>query len=131
MTIPFDLLGYLTVPGITLLAALVGLWARKVLADWRWTPLVILGVCEAIVIVLRLVIGGDAQQMALTALLCFVAVSIETFGYETIFNVLGKVGVGHRSDTAQLVAAKDVVMDAVPRGQRTAVMNLLSTIKTE
>lgn len=112
--IPLDLLSYLTLPGVIVLAALVGLWARNALAEWRWTPWVVLAACEAIVILLRYIVSAwtpTSQEVALAALLCFIGVSIETYGYEGILNALGVAGIGRRSEATQLDNARTLIAE--------------------
>jgi len=131
--IPMDLASYVTVPGIIILAVFVGLWARDALKDSRWVPWLVLGICEAVAVGIRLIItpGPSAAQVALAVLLAFLGVTIETFGYEGITNALGQLGVGRRSDQARLEAAKANVVEAAPLSKVGVLTTMLASIKTE
>ena len=133
LVIPFDLASYVTVPGIIVLAVFVGLWTKDALTDSRWVPWLVLGICEAVAIGIRFVITPqpEAAQIFLTVLLAFLAVTIETYGYEAITNALGQLGVGRRSDKARLEQAKETVVDAAPANKVAAVTAMLAPIKTE
>ena len=73
--------------------------------DWRFTPLVILAAVMVLLLLVLFAINGwqpKAEQIIIQIAIALFAVSLETFGYETIVNGLGKMGVGPRSDEAQL-----------------------------
>jgi glucan phosphoethanolaminetransferase (alkaline phosphatase superfamily) len=100
MTIDIYTMSYqdlLTVAGAATLCAIFTQWLKQYLADWRWTNLLALAItiafCEA-----AMVLSGPATgERAFDALITAIAgASLATFGYETIVNLLGMVGVGPR-----------------------------------
>lgn len=99
----------LTLGGGVVIAAIVGLWMKKYLADWRFTSLLVLGVTEGLLLFILFATTGFKpgwERALAVGLVALVASSLETFGYETIANVLGKMGHGTRSEDAQLIHAK-------------------------
>ena len=100
---PLDLVAVLSLPGACVIAAIVGLWARDALRDWRWTPWVVLVTTMTLVMLARFVASAwqpTGEEVFMSALLGLFGVSLETFGYEAIINALGKMGYGRRSDKA-------------------------------
>jgi hypothetical protein len=99
----------LTVVGIAVIAALVAQWAKHYLPDWRYTPLLVLGICAVLAALatwIELVHSEVGQRFYTAGLLALVGASLAVFGYETIVNLLGKAGVGPRSEANQERAAR-------------------------
>lgn len=105
----------LTLFGAVIVAIIAGLWLKRYLPDWRFTPLVVLA-CTELVLLLVLFATTNwrpgSEQLVSVALMALFGASLETFGYETIANSLGLAGVGHRSDMAQLERARETVLQA-------------------
>jgi peptidoglycan/LPS O-acetylase OafA/YrhL len=106
-----------TMLGAVVFTALVTEWLKRYCGEWRFLNLVALVVAFAFEFVAGWITTGSVTpQMALTAfLLAFAAASLATFGYELIFNLLGKAGVGRRSEErliSEALAVADGVKDA-------------------
>ena len=111
---PLDPNALLTVLGMALLSGLVSQWLKAYLPDWRWTNVMVLVVAEVLAVITQLVYTNfhpTAVAIWSACLVAFFGASVATFGYETIINLLGTMGVGRRSDTALLSAAKAKVPD--------------------
>lgn len=97
--------------GAILFTGLVTEWLKKYLAEWRFINLVAL----AIAFVFEFFAGwimtkAITAELTLTAfLLAFGAASVATFGYEMLFNLLGKLGVGRRSEGAIVTRAENLL----------------------
>lgn len=97
--------------GAILFTGLVTEWLKKYMAEWRYLNLVAL----AIAFVFEFFAGwimtkAITAELALTSfLLAFGAASVATFGYEMIFNLLGKLGVGRRSEEAIVTRAENLL----------------------
>ena len=91
-------------------AALIGLWAKAFIKEWRFRPFVVLILTLAVRLA-GLYAGArpTPEQIYNVALVTFGAVCLETFGYEAIINALGKAGVGSRSESAQVEQAMDLL----------------------
>jgi hypothetical protein len=81
------------------IAALVAMaftqWIKGYLPDWRYTQLVVLG-CTMGLELAAMALGGRTDVFS--ALMAgFWGASIATFGYETIANWLGVLGLGQRT----------------------------------
>lgn len=105
----------LTLAGAILIAGIAGLWLKRYLNDWRFTPLVVLAATIGAMTVLTLAIRGlspPPEEWATMAVLAVVGATIETFGYETVTNILGRYGVGNRSDAALQRQALDLLHES-------------------
>lgn len=105
----------LTIAGVAIFASLVGTWLKGYLGDWRWTNLLVLALAIAGAVIAQCVVssGWPPGAALFTAVLIgFFGASLATYGYETIQNLLGKIGVGKRSDEAQIEQAKATLMKA-------------------
>lgn len=111
----------LTLFGAVIVAIIAGLWLKRYLPDWRYTPLVVLA-CTELVLLLVLFATTNwrpgSEQLVSVALMALFGASLETFGYEAIVNALGLAGFGHRSDMAQLARARETVLQADIRDAR-------------
>ncbi len=95
--------GALTLFGAATFAAIAGMWLKNYLADWRWTNLLILLIGELVTCGAQLIntLGQPtAAQMFTAVAVGFFGASVATFGWETVSNILGLIGVGKRSDVA-------------------------------
>ena len=111
----------LTLFGAVIVAIIAGLWLKRYLPDWRYTPLVVLACTELVLLLVLFATTGwrpGSEQLVSVALMALFGASLETFGYETIANSLGLAGVGHRSDMAQLERARERVLQADIRDAR-------------
>lgn len=112
---PISASAVLTIAGAAILVALLGLWLKHYLTDWRFTNLLVLGLAIAIVVLAQCVVtnwqpSGEALFSAF--LVALVAASLATFGYETIANTLGRMGLGPRSPEAQIAQARETLAEA-------------------
>jgi hypothetical protein len=124
MDIPITYEALASFGGGLFLAFLAGQWLAKYLKDWRWTNLLVLGVTIVLIELAHwLTYGAEftGRQAGLAAFWGFFAASAETLGYETVLNVLGRMGVGKRSDEGikdaaitTLVEANILALDVVP-----------------
>ena len=106
---PVDPAALLTVAGMALLSGLIGEWLKRHIPDWRWTNVVVLVVAEVVAIVTQLVATNfkpSALAIWAAMIVAFFGASVATYGYETIFNILGFLGVGKRSNAALLAKAQ-------------------------
>ncbi len=111
----------LTLFGGVVVAAIAGLWLKHYLTDWRFTPLLVLGVTELVLLLVLFATTGwqpDAERIIQVAATALVAATLESWGYEAIINILGKMGFGSRSDAAQLARARETVLQADIRDAR-------------
>ena len=111
----------LTLFGAVIVAIIAGLWLKRYLPDWRYTPLVVLACTELVLLLVLFATTGwrpGSEQLVSVALMALFGASLETFGYEAIVNALGLAGVGHRSDMAQLERARERVLQADIRDAR-------------
>ncbi len=111
----------LTLFGGVVVAAIAGLWLKHYLADWRYTPLVVLACTELVLLLVLFATTGwrpSSEQLVSVALMALFGASLETFGYEAVVNALGLAGFGHRSDMAQLERARETVLQADIRDAR-------------
>lgn len=99
-----------TVVGTSIILAILTMFTKHFLADWRWTPLLVLG--QGIV----LCIGGSlattpptAVSLGNAALTGLVAAALAVWGYEAVMNALGKIGVGGRSEVTQERKAREAL----------------------
>jgi len=105
----------LTLFGAVIVAIIAGLWLKRYLPDWRYTPLVVLACTELVLLLVLFATTGwrpGSEQLVSVALMALFGASLETFGYEAIVNALGLAGFGHRSDMAQLERARETVLQA-------------------
>lgn len=84
-----------TLIGAAFAAGLLTQWLKRYLDDWRYTPIVVLGLSIAIQLAATMA-AGDYDWWRAGAL-GVLGASIATFGYEVIANLLGVVGVGQRA----------------------------------
>jgi len=111
----------LTLFGGVIVAIIAGLWLKRYLPDWRYTPLVVLACTELVLLLVLFATTGwrpGSEQLVSVALMALFGASLETFGYEAIVNALGLAGFGHRSDMAQLERARERVLQADIRDAR-------------
>jgi len=111
----------LTLFGAVIVAIIAGLWLKRYLPDWRYTPLVVLACTELVLLLVLFATTGwrpGSEQLVSVALMALFGASLETFGYEAIVNALGLAGFGHRSDMAQLERARETVLQADIRDAR-------------
>lgn len=87
----------LSFAGSILVAGVAGLWLKHYLADWRFTPVLVLAVTLAVMLAINAAVGADWIDVAIFAVL---GATVETFGYEALTNIAGRYGVGNRSDDA-------------------------------
>jgi len=105
----------LTLFGAVIVAIIAGLWLKRYLPDWRYTPLVVLACTELVLLLVLFATTGwrpGSEQLVSVALMALFGASLETFGYEAVVNALGLAGFGHRSDMAQLERARETVLQA-------------------
>jgi multisubunit Na+/H+ antiporter MnhB subunit len=112
---PINAAAVLTIAGAAILTALLGLWLKHYLPDWRFTNLLVLALAIVLVMLAQCVVtqwrpSGEALYAAF--LVALAAASLATFGYETIVNALGLAGIGKRSDKALLLQAEMTVLDS-------------------
>lgn len=99
----------LTVVGIAILGSIITLWVKQFAGDWRFTPLVVLGLCLALAQGAQVVAAGwppPLEAVLVALLIGFFGASLAVFGYETLVNALGRAGVGPRSEEAQTAKAR-------------------------
>ena len=111
----------LTLFGAVIVAIIAGLWLKRYLPDWRYTPLVVLACTELVLLLVLFATTGwrpSSEQLVSVALMALFGASLETFGYEAVVNALGLAGFGHRSDMAQLERARETVLQADIRDAR-------------
>lgn len=111
MTIEFAISAdaLLTIGGATVLSVIVAMWVKHYLANWRWTPLVVLGITWTFTLAAQAIVSAGALTWGgvLSAVLMgLFAASLAVFGYETVANGLGLAGVGPRSEASQIEKAK-------------------------
>ena len=115
MNIPITIEALASFAGGLFLAAVAGLWLKGFLKDWRFTPIMVLAVTVILVEGANwLAYGAEftARQAGLAAFWALFAATLETWGYEAVVNVLGRMGVGRRSDKALADAAVVTLMEA-------------------
>ncbi len=103
----------LTLFGGVVVAAIAGLWLKHYLADWRFTPLFVLLCTELLLLLVLFAVSAwrpDAERIIQVAATALVAATLESWGYEAIVNILGKMGFGPRSDAAQFERAREIVL---------------------
>jgi len=114
----------LTILGAATIASLSGLWLKQFLGDWRYTPLLILGLAEIVANGAQLIVTmgqPSAAAMYTAAMLGFFGATLAVFGYEVVTNALGLIGVGKRSDAgldAQAMERAEVYMACVGKAPR-------------
>lgn len=105
----------LTLFGGVIVAAICGLWLKHYLADWRYTPLFVL-LCTELMLLLVLFASSawrpSAERIISVAVIALVAATLESWGYEALINIIGKMGFGPRSDAAQVARARETVLQA-------------------
>lgn len=79
-------------------AELVGLWLDYYLSDWRWRPLLLLGLALLFSLGAALANGalGGWPELALRLWYGFLGGSVAVFGREVVLNVLALLGSGPR-----------------------------------
>jgi len=93
---PVEAAQLLTVAGVAVFSGLLGEWLKRYLPDWRWTNLLVLAIALALSAgALAVQLYAPVLEPFLNVLLvAFAGASLATFGYETIMNLLGVLGVG-------------------------------------
>ncbi len=125
MTIEFPVArGLLTVAGMALFCGLVIQWIKHALPDWRLTNLAALAVSLVVGMIALLVTTNfqpGGEQVLDAALVAFCGASLATFGYETIANILGFMGLGRRSERAITDAALEHLNDVLGRAAEAVI----------
>lgn len=100
-----------TSAGVIVFAVLVTQWLKAYLKDWRFTGLLCLGIAVVAEFVAGYIVNKrmSLEIAAVAILLGFLGASVATFGYETVVNLLGKAGVGPRSDNALAAQARSLL----------------------
>ena len=115
MSIDFPITGeaLLTVLGSAAFAAVISMWFKHYLPDWRWTNLFVLGISEMFAVAARLIVGGPVTWPGIlgAVLVGIAGASLATFGYEAVTNWLGLAGIGKRSDVQLLAEAERTVLE--------------------
>jgi hypothetical protein len=99
----------LTIGGATVLSVIIAMWVKHYLANWRWTPLVVLGITEAFTMTAQFIVSAGVLAWGgvyAAVLMGLFGASLAVFGYETVVNALGLAGVGPRSVASQVEKAK-------------------------
>lgn len=112
LTLSLSLTDVLSFGGAVVVAVIVGLWAKHALADWRWTPWVVLAGTVAVMVVIQLIVAewrATSADIAKAVLLAVLGATLETWGYEAVVNALGAAGIGRRSEEALLERAQTTV----------------------
>lgn len=108
LTISVEALG--TVLGASIIVAILTMFTKHYLPDWRFTPLLVLLQAEVMCISANLIVeppsGTGVANAALTGL---VASALAVFGYEAVINALGRAGVGPRSEAALERSAREAL----------------------
>jgi hypothetical protein len=116
-----------TVAGAAVVCVLLTQLLKHYLADWRFTNLLAWGLTLVVVEIaaVAFISGGTLWERAYNAFLMSLAgASLSTFGYEAVVNLLGKAGVGPRSDKAiieragAIACARPPDKPALIRGER-------------
>lgn len=99
----------LTVTGAATFAVILTIWTKHYLSNWRYTPLLVLGITETVTMLAQVIVSlgqltGDGALAA--AQMGFIGATLAVFGYETVVNALGLAGVGARSEAAQVKNAQ-------------------------
>ena len=100
MDYPTTVQAFLTVASVALFGGLVGQWVKHYLADWRYTGLVVLALCIGAAVVAQFIDAAwnpAADSLWDSVMIGFFGASLATFGYETLVNIAGKLGVGDRA----------------------------------
>ena len=90
-----------TVAGAAAICVLLTQLLKQYLADWRFTNLLAWALTLAVVEVAAALFVQDAtmgERIFNGFLISLAGVSLGTFGYETVVNLLGAAGAGPRSD---------------------------------
>lgn len=106
MEIPITLEGILSVAGLAVIVGLLMQWVKQWVCEERVYNLIALAVGLALAEVATWIVRGLSPRTATEAVLIGIgAAALATWGYETVANVLGKLGTGARSDDAKAEAA--------------------------
>lgn len=97
--IPTTANGLLNPAAAALVALIMGLWINQFMKDWRWQPLLLLGLSIATQWLWHfLAVLPATREMAFQVLwFGFLGASIAVFGQETIYNMVGMLNIGPRS----------------------------------
>lgn len=101
MDYPTTVQAFLTVASVALFGGLVAQWLKLYLPDWRFTQLLVLVLCIGAAVVAQFIDAAwnpAADSLWDAVMIGFFGATLATFGYETIKNVLGKLGAGNRID---------------------------------
>jgi len=112
---PITVASFLTVLGIALTSTLVVQWIKSYLAEWRYTNLVALGLALVLSEIAQAILmqwHPTAEGIFAAGLIGFFGATLGCFGNELVKNLLGKIGIGSRSDDALLLQAIDRVKKA-------------------
>jgi len=99
MSYPTTLGSFLTVAGVAFFGSAATQWLKRYLPNWRWTQLLVLGLCE----VASLAAGWISTRGQLNGTNLFYVLmtgfwgaTLACFGYEALSNWLGLLGLGKR-----------------------------------
>ncbi len=109
---PIEARALLTIVGIATAAAILALWFKHYLSNWRWTPLAVLGLCMVLAFLAQCIVAEwrpTGAQLLSAGLIGLFGTSLAVFGYEGASNALGLLGVGPRSEEAQVSKAKELL----------------------
>lgn len=103
-----------TVPGLAVVTALLMQVVKPYLSDWRYTPLAATGLAMALSVLFRLALDGSlGLGSVLVALIVgFFGSTAAVYGYEVLADLLGRAGIGGRSDSKLLASARRQVETA-------------------
>ncbi len=100
MDFPITVADFLTIAGTSLFAALVTQWLKEWILEKRVLNLVALGLAMVAAMFAQLVIMAwrpNGEQVFAALLIGFFGGSLACFGYETVVNIRGLLGQGHRA----------------------------------
>jgi len=110
---PITVRGFLTVLGLAVFSTLlVSLWFKQYLKDWRFTNLLALAISLALSFLAQFIISRwrpSAEALFAAFLIGFFGTTLGCWGYEAVFNLLGALGVGKRSDQALAEQARKLL----------------------
>ena len=101
-----------TVAGAAALCVMATAWLKRFLEDWRFTPLLALGITLVLVEIAAAAFITTApfwERVYIGFLVAVAGASVGTFTRELLLGMLGVAGVGSRSDAALAAKARDVL----------------------
>lgn len=100
---PITAAGFLSVFGVAFISSLFLLWLKQWITEARIYNVVSLVLAEALAFLAQLVLTGwqpSGEALFGAGLIGFFGATTACWGYETIFNLVGLIGFGKRSDAA-------------------------------